>query len=126
MRLVDTSAWIEWLIASPTGKGLEPHLPKQELWLVPTIVQMELVNWLTREIGEERADQLIAFTQLCVVAPLDTEIALSAAELAAHHKLASADAIIYATTLAYGADVLTCDAHFKGLPHALYVAKKDQ
>ncbi len=124
MRLVDTSAWIEWLIASPTGRDVEPRLPKQELWLVPTMVQMELAKWLTREVSEDRADQVIAFTQLCVVAPLDTELALSAAELAARHKLASADAIIYATALAYSADVLTCDAHFKGLPQAIYIAKK--
>ncbi len=106
------------------GRDVEPRLPKQELWLVPTMVQMELAKWLTREVSEDRADQVIAFTQLCVVAPLDTELALSAAELAARHKLASADAIIYATALAYSADVLTCDAHFKGLPQAIYIAKK--
>lgn len=30
MRLVDTSAWIEWLIASPTGQTLESLLPPRE------------------------------------------------------------------------------------------------
>jgi predicted nucleic acid-binding protein len=124
MRLVDTSAWIEWLIASPTGEALSPKLPEQDSWLVPTLVQIELAKWLTREIGEEKADQVIAFTQLCVVAPLDTTLALSAAEIGAQRKLASADAIIYATALAYGADLLTCDAHFKGLPQVIYIAKQ--
>ncbi|MGJ0506200.1 MAG: type II toxin-antitoxin system VapC family toxin [Methylocystis sp.] len=124
MRLVDTSAVIEWLIASPTGETLAPQLPDQDAWLVPTMVQMELAKWLTREMSEEKADQVIAFTQLCVVAPLDTAIALAAAEIGAQHSLASADAIIYATALAYGADLLTCDAHFRGLRGVIYIPKQ--
>lgn len=47
MRLVDTSAWIEWLIDSPTGRAVAPHLPDQAEWLVPTMVQLELAKWLT-------------------------------------------------------------------------------
>ncbi|NBU29460.1 MAG: type II toxin-antitoxin system VapC family toxin [Caulobacteraceae bacterium] len=123
MRLVDTSAWIEWLIASPTGRAIEPEIPAREDWLVPTIVQLELAKWLAREVGEDRADQVIAYTQMCVLAPLDTKIALSAAEMCGRHRLATADAIIYATALDHGADLLTCDAHFEGLPGVTYVAK---
>ncbi len=78
---------------------------------------------MSREADEERADQVIAFTQLCVVAPLNTKIALTAAELCSKHRLATADAIVYATSLEHDAGVLTCDAHFKNLPGVLYVAK---
>ena len=53
MRLVDTSAWIEWLIGSPTGVG---------------------------------------------VAPLDPPTAILAPEVCRRHGLATADAVIYATT----------------------------
>lgn len=38
MRLVDTSAWIEWLIASPTGNAVKSAIPARGDWLVPTIV----------------------------------------------------------------------------------------
>ena len=124
MRLVDTSAWIEWLIASPTGQTLEALLPAREDWLVPTIVQLELAKWLTREVGEDKADQVIAFSQMCVVAPLDTKVALLAAELCGRHKLPTADAIVYATALDQGADLLTCDAHFEGLGQVTYIAKR--
>lgn len=124
MRLVDTSALIEWLIASPTGESIADEMPGQENWLVPTIVQLEIAKWLTREVGEEKADQVIAFTSLCHVAPLDTKIALAAADICARHELATADAIVYATALSCDADLLTCDAHFKGLPQVLYVPKK--
>jgi len=123
MMLVDTSAWIEWLVSSPIGATLAPELPDRRQWLVPTIVQLELAKWLTREVGEAKADQVIAFTETCVVAPLDTTIALSAADLCARHKLATADAIIYATALAHGADLLTCDRHFEGLPGVRFMPK---
>jgi len=123
MRLVDTSAWVEWLVGSATGKLVEAALPAQSNWLVPTIVQLELAKWLTREVGEDRADQVIAFTRLCVLQPLDTPLALAAAEVCGRHKLATADAIIYATAQSHGADLLTCDAHFAGLPGVIFAPK---
>ena len=44
MRLVDTSAWIEWLISSPTGKAVKSELPVRRGWLIPKIVQLELAK----------------------------------------------------------------------------------
>jgi uncharacterized protein len=123
MVLVDTSAWIEWLIASPTADRLAEHMPEQAEWLVPTMVQLELAKWLVRELGEEKADQVIAFTQVCQIVPLDTEIALAAAEACRAHKLATADAIIFATARQRGATLLTCDAHFEGLPGVTLIPK---
>ena len=123
MILVDTSAWIEWLIGSATGDAVAEHLPQQVDWLVPTMVQLELAKWLTREVGEDKADQVVAFTQVCRVVPLDTETALAAAEACRAHRLATADAIIYATARAQDATLLTCDAHFDGLPGVTLIAK---
>lgn len=125
MVLVDTSAWIEWLIGSSTADRLAEHLPQQADWLVPTMVQLELAKWLTRELGEDKADQVIAFTQVCQVVPLDTEVALAAAEACRVYKLATADAIIFATARSRGATLLTCDAHFKGLPGVTLIPKTD-
>jgi predicted nucleic acid-binding protein len=123
MRVVDTSAWIEWLAASPVGKAIAAEMPAPEAWLVPTIVQLELSKWLNREAGEDKADQVTAFTDMCVVVALDTKIELTAAGLCASHRLATADAIIYATALVYEADLLTCDAHFAGLPGVTFFPK---
>jgi len=123
MRLVDTSAWIEWLTGSPLGTALAAEFPDRTQWLVPTLVQLELTKWLTREVGEDKADQVIAFTETCVVADLDTATALSAAELCTRHRLSTADAIIYATALAHGADLLTCDRHFENLSGVRFVPK---
>ena len=124
MRLVDTSAWIEFLTGSPLGQALTPELPDRAQWLVPTMVQLELAKWLAREVGEHRADRVIAFTETCIVVDLDTPIALNEAALCATHKLATADAIIYATALAHDADLLTCDRHLEGLPRVRFLPKR--
>lgn len=123
LRVVDTSAWIEWLTGSAIGKKLGKQFPDKPQCIVPTIVQLELSKWLVRELDEEQADQVIAYTQKCVVVPLDIGIALLAADLHREHKLATADAIVYATARRRSAELLTCDAHFKGLRDVALFAK---
>ena len=90
---------------------------------MPTVVQFELAKWLAREVGEDKADQIIAFTERCVVMPLDTRLAIAATEASARHKLAMADAIVYAIAQANGADILTCDGHFEGLSGVTLIPK---
>ena len=123
LRVVDTSAWIEWLVGSALGRKLGKQFPDKASCVVPTIVQLELSKWLVREVGEEQADQVIAYTQKCRVVPLDTSIALLAADLHREHKLATADAIVYATARHQRTELLTCDAHFEGLPDVAFVPK---
>ncbi|MCP5230196.1 type II toxin-antitoxin system VapC family toxin [Accumulibacter sp.] len=126
LRVVDTSAWIEWLVGGALGRTLEAELPDKPQCIVPTIVQLELRKWLSRELAEDQADQVIAYTQKCRVLPLDTAIALLAADLHRQYKLATADAIVYATARQQDAELLTCDAHFDGLPDVVLFGKKDQ
>ena len=65
MRVVDTSAWLEWLGDSALGREVGLELPETVSGIVPTIVQYELSRYLTREVSEEVADETIAFsTQL--------------------------------------------------------------
>lgn len=123
LRVVDTSAWIEWLTGSALGKRLGKQFPDRSRCIVPTIVQLELSKWMVREIGEDEADQVLAYTQKCVVVPLDATIALLAADLHREHKLATADAIVYATARHHAAELLTCGAHFEGLPHVVLFRK---
>lgn len=123
MRVIDSSAWIEWMLNSPTGRQLSGQIPEPGDCIVPTIVQLELSKWLLREQDEDALNNFIAYTMLCRIVPLDTAIARRAAEICAQHKLATADAIIYATALQNEADILTCDAHFEGLEHVTYLPK---
>ena len=124
LYVVDTSGWIEFLMGSPLGQKIALLWPEQDRCIVPTLVQLELSKWMLREVGDDEADQVIAYTQKCVVVSLDTPIALLAAQLHKEHKLATADAIVYATALYKGAQLLTCDAHFEHLPKVVFWSKK--
>lgn len=99
-------------------------LPNPENWLVPTIVQLEVSKWLLRERSSEEVARFLAFTSTLEIIPLDTAIALDAAAACIGHKLATADAIIFATSQAYKATLLTCDSHFTGLPNTIVVPNK--
>lgn len=123
MRVVDTSAWLEWLGDTTLGRRVGTELPNSAEWVVPTIVQYELTRWLAGRVSEDAADEMIAFSTQCVVTPLETRLATRAAEIARDYSLAMADAIIYATAVEVGADLLTCDAHFAELPRVRYLPK---
>ncbi len=123
MRVIDTSAWIEFLLDSETGKMVGPEMPRRDDCIVPTIIQLELAKWLAREASRELRRAVLADTSKGVVVALDTALALQAAEICRSRRLATADAIIYATAQAYDAELLTCDGHFKDLPGVIYFPK---
>lgn len=125
MRLVDSSAWIEWVAEGPLEGQIDALLPQRSEWLVPTIVQYELSKWLlSNESVHDRRQRLLAFSTRCFVVPLTSDIAIAASRVGREHKLAVADAIIYATAIAFDADIITCDAHFERLPGVIYLPKR--
>ena len=122
-RVIDTSAWIEYLLASDTGRKIAPNMPDREDTIVPTIVQMELYKWLAREKSVEIAALTLNDANRSIVVPLTSQLAVRAAIASAEHRLSAADAIIYATAREHDAELLTCDVHFNGLPGVLYFSK---
>ena len=122
MVLVDTCGWIEWMTDSALAEAYAPHLDSENL-LVPTLVQHELYKWLCRETDTATALAAIAATQQAKVLPLDTSLALLSADIAREHKLAMADAIIYATARQHAAMLVTSDSHFESLPYVLFYPK---
>ena len=124
MVLVDTCGWIEWLTSGSLAKRYEPLLGQTQELLVPTLVQFELYKWVCRERDEPTALEIIGVTEQGRVIPLDTSLALHAADLAAAHKLAMADAIIYATARQHGAELATSDSHFQKLSGVNFFGKR--
>jgi predicted nucleic acid-binding protein len=124
VKLADTCVWVEVLADTPTGGRYRRLLEATETLIVPTLVQYELRRWALRELGEDAADRVIAATRAGRVVVLDETTALQAATLARQFKLASADALIYASALRHQAELVTCDSHFEGLPGVAYEAKR--
>ena len=123
MKLPDTCVWIESLVDSPTGRRYRELFEAPHELLVPTLVHFELRRWALRELGEDDADRILAMTRASRTQPLDPDCALFAADLAGRHRLSSMDALIYASALRSGAELVTCDAHFEGLPGVAYQPK---
>ena len=92
MRVADTPVWIEYLPETPCGDRVDAEFPRRDALPVPTIVQIELAQWLRRTQGGGAAKAAMAFHDTRVAANLDTGIALSAAGLGATRKLATAQA----------------------------------
>lgn len=125
MILVDTCGWIEWLTEGALADSFAPYMQDPAELLVPTTVQYELYKWVKREADENTALDTIALAEDSLVIPLSTDIALMAADFSLLHKVAFADAVIYASARKYNVELVTSDDHFEGLPGVTYFAKKD-
>lgn len=124
MILVDSCGWIEYLAAGPLADAFEPYLMLVDEVLVPTVVLLEVAKWVQRERNDTEALEIAAHLQSAQVRPLDAATALLAADLSLRHRLAMADAIIYAHARTEPAELVTCDAHFEGLEGVRYLPKR--
>ena len=124
MTLVDTCGWIEWLTEGTLADSFAPYLQDPAELVMPTTVQYELYKWVKREADENTALETIALADDSHVIPLSTDIALVAADLSLSHKLAFADAVIYASARKYQVELVTSDDHFEGLPGVTYFPKR--
>ena len=116
LRLIDSSAWLEYLTQDQDAAKFSPYIESGSPTLVPTIVLYEVVRILMRERGKIAADRFISEALRRVVVPLDEDLALAAVHVSNEHKLAMADAIIYATAQTHQAQLVTGDGAFRGLP----------
>lgn len=92
--------------------------------VTPTVALYEVYKVLKREDSEEDALQAVAQMLKTNVAPLSETLALEAADVSLEHSLAMADAIVYATARAHGAELVTADSDLEGLPGVTFLSKK--
>lgn len=124
MNLVDSSAWLEYFAAGPQAGQFAAVIENVAGLIVPTIVLLEVMRRVMQQRGEDEALQIAAMLHQGKIIPLDSGIALSAAQLGVSHKLPLADSIIYATAKQYEATVWTMDADFSGLSGVRYIPKR--
>lgn len=122
--LVDTCGWIEWLTNGRMASDFEPFLKNVSQLVVPTLVQFELYKWICREKNQDVALEIIGLTDEAEIVPLDTHMALYAADISRQYNLAMADAVIYATAQKNNIELITADEHFVGLPQVKLFSKK--
>ena len=123
MILVDSSGWIEFFTEGPNARRYGRYLEKASDLVTPSIVLYEVYKLIKRERTEEEALLAAAQIQKTRVVPLSDSLALAAADVSLERRLAMADAIVYATAQAEGAELVTGDRDLRGLPGVTYLPK---
>lgn len=126
MNIVDSSGWLEFFADGPNAGFFAPAIENTGELLVPTISIYEVFKQMLLRLGVDRADQAAAHMRQGTVVDLDSNLAISAAQLSADLKLPMADSIILATARAHDATIWTQDVDFKDLPGVQYVEKSVQ
>lgn len=121
--LIDTCGWIEWLTNGKLATLFEPYFKDPSELIIPTLIQYELYKWVCREKNSTLALEIIGITENGLVVPLDTALALYAAELSKEYNLSMADAIVYATSKNNNVELITADKHFKDLANVKFFEK---
>jgi predicted nucleic acid-binding protein len=114
--VVDSSGWLEYLTDDVNADRFAPYVAGDFHVIVPTIVIYEVYKKLLMESCKSAADAFASDAMRRTVVPLDDVLALSAAQISLDHRLPMADAIIYASSMAQNAELVTGDPHFGGLP----------
>ena len=123
MRVVDSSGWLEWFTDGSLAEDYRSFLEKPGDILVPAIVIYEVYKVLKRAVNEETALLAVGQLRRSEVIEIDAALALHSADLALRHRLAMADAMVYATARVHGAELITSDADLKGLEGVTYLSK---
>lgn len=119
--LVDSSGWLEYITSDSKADLFAPYLEGERPVLVPAIVLFEVRKILLQRQPKTVADLFVSEALRRTVVPVDQDIALSAAAISIQHELPMADALIYATAERNGAELVTSDAHFKGLARVTFL-----
>lgn len=123
MTIVDSSGWLEFFAGGErAGLFAEPIRQPASL-VVPTVSIYEVFRKIYRDVGEAEALRATMLMRKGMVVALSDDLAMDAARLGAEHRLPFADSVIYATALAYDAEVWTQDADFEGLPRVRFFRK---
>ena len=123
MNVVDSSGWIEFFRAGANGPVFKPIIEDRARLLVPTIALFEVHRVLNRSLPTDLVKRCLDVMRLGRVLDLTDARAIAASHIAAQHKLAMADAAMYAIALEFGAAFWTQDVDYQGLPGVRYQAK---
>jgi predicted nucleic acid-binding protein len=121
--LVDSSGWIEYLQDTPRADLFATAIEDRNHLLVPTIALFEVHRVLSRSLPADLVNRCLDVMRLGRVLDLTDARAVAASHIAAQHKLAMADAAMYAIALEFGASFWTQDVDYQGLPGVRYQAK---
>jgi predicted nucleic acid-binding protein len=123
MKVVDSSGWLEFFTNGPLANDYAVHLATPDEVLTPTIVVYEIYKTIRRRGSVEEALVAVHLLEQTRIVPVSPMLALAAADFSIQHRLAMADAIVYATARVHFVQLWTSDSDFDGLPEVVYLKK---
>ncbi len=129
--MIDTHAWVEYLLGSKTGTKARSYIEGGR-GLTPSIVLCELRRWYLKEIEAGRRSQremgahFTYIESMTEVVPLDGALALQAGETDFLMKKRVrdwplADSVIYSTAKSHSAQLVSGDPHFATLEDVVFI-----
>lgn len=120
--VLDSSGWIELLAGTDRAPLFAPALQAERL-LVPAVVRYEVGRYTLLHKGTAGRELALTALSKFEQIPIDDWVADAASEFAQTHKLAMADALVYAVAHTLDAELWTQDKDFTDLPRVRFFSK---
>ena len=124
MNVVDSSGWIEFLVAGPNGPRFRAAVSDEERLIVPVIAIYEVRRRLSLLLPDKLVNACLEVMRKGRVIDLTDVRAVAASRLVQAHKLSLADAAMYAIAREFCATFWTQDKDYQGLVGVKYIARK--
>jgi toxin FitB len=123
MNVVDSSGWLEYFAGGANADFFASAIEDTRQLIVPAIVVYEVYKWILLYAGKQESTWNISLLLDAYIVPMDSYVALEAAENSVQFRLSVADSIIMTTARLYNATLWTQDAHFASIEGVRYIAK---
>ena len=114
MKTFDSWAWVEYFRGSRAGQSVRAMVEGDEVLFTPAVCLTELKAKYISE-GRDPAERLQFIKLRTSITSVDDAVAEDAADLKIRHRLHTVDALVLACARKAGGELVTGDAHFKGL-----------
>ncbi len=123
MISIDSSGWIERLTSGPKSSRYNRIIDSasQDELITSVVVFYDVYRKIKRAMGEEIALEAVAALSQTRVVGIDPTISLEATDFRPACGLHMADAIVYATSSRYSAELYTSDNNLKKLKGVAFV-----
>jgi predicted nucleic acid-binding protein len=121
--LIDSWAWVEFFAGTRMGEEVRTYVMNEDQEIIISSINLAEIY----RLALDRFDELTAekrrraMISRCYLIPVDEEIAVLGARFRHERDWGLGDALIYATAIREGAEVLTGDRHFKGLSGVIFL-----
>ena len=123
MNVVDSSGWVEYFFDSARADLFATAIEDVTKLLVPVVSIFEVHKVLSRKLPAGAVLSCLDVMRQGRVLDLTDRRAVAAAEIAAKHKLAMADAVIYSMAREFDGTLWTQDVDYDGLAGVKFFEK---